>query len=61
MMISPLRLGREYQDSPESHILAYRLVVIAIADKENEYRRIGIAKVSYEWICHAPTVTISLA
>ena len=54
--ISGVGLGPEYKDSPESHILAYCMVLTRRLDEEEagrEFRRVGLAEVKYEWICRA--------
>lgn len=54
-------LGSEYVSSTDSHILAYCLVVKPDGMAKDGYRRVGLAEVQYEWICQAPTQTISLS
>ncbi len=51
--ISSTGLGEGYQPSGESYILAYCLILVCSDPMANEYRRVGIAEVKYDWICQA--------
>lgn len=53
-------LTREYKESLESHILAYCWILTATGAAGDEYQRVGMAEIKYEWICQAPKVTVSL-
>lgn len=45
---------------PKTYLLVYCLLLMATADVSSTYKRVGVAEVKYEWICQAPTVTISV-
>jgi hypothetical protein len=58
--ISGIGVGPDYEETPESHILAYCLILTSAGVEGRQYQRIGMAEVKYEWISQAPNAIISI-
>ena len=56
-----MSIGKDYyQETPDSYVLAYCLILESTGTAQDEYRRVGVAQVKYEWISTAPKQRMTL-